>query len=335
MEFIVPQLLIVTSESDVHADFLIKELSTTKSIIEPVRLNTESFIQKSQYYWAWDALGNVYNQSLFFQDSLREAKEIKVIWWRKPEIYYPYPEVEDEWAVKYSEDETKSLIFSLPGLYPNAMWVNNYYNLRLPSQRINQIPIAKQLGILVPPTLVTNCYEPALDFLKHYGNCIIKPMNYSGFLHKDKQYGCYTHTLDIETLNVLRESIHLAPVFLQKRIPKKAEYRVTLIGDKSFVCRIESKHLDDLDVALDWRITEPERLIHVPDTLPDFYLSKLHQMLKILGLHFGAFDVICDDNDELYLIELNPNGQWYWIEALTGMPMAKAMVELIEKLASL
>ena len=123
-----PQLLIVTSESDVHADFLIKELSTTKSIIEPVRLNTESFIQKSQYYWAWDALGNVYNQSLFFQDSLREAKEIKVIWWRKPEIYYPYPEVEDEWAVKYSEDETKSLIFSLPGLYPNAKWVNNYSN---------------------------------------------------------------------------------------------------------------------------------------------------------------------------------------------------------------
>ncbi|MGA0198956.1 MAG: hypothetical protein ACO3NK_07490, partial [Prochlorotrichaceae cyanobacterium] len=36
----------------------------------------------------------------------------------------------------------------------------------------------------------------------------------------------------------------------------------------------------------------------------------------------------------LYFIELNPNGQWYWIEILTGMPMVKAMVKLIETLAS-
>ena len=30
---------------------------------------------------------------------------------------------------------------------------------------------------------------------------------------------------------------------------------------------------------------------------------------------------------------LNPNGQWYWIEILTKMPLVRAMVELIEDLA--
>ena len=221
----------------------------------------------------------------------------------------------------------------MPGLYPNAKWVNYYYNLRLPSQRINQIPIAKQLGIPIPPTLVTNNYESALNFLKQYGGCIIKPMSYSGFLHDDRQYACYTRPIDAETLDTFQESIHLAPVFLQKRISKKAEYRVTLIGNQSFVCRIEAEHLADSDIALDWRVTEPEKLTHVPDTLPDSYIAKLRQMLEIFGLHFGAFDIICDNDDTLYFIELNPNGQWYWIEILTGMPMAKAMVTLIEELA--
>ena len=326
------QLLIVSSKSDVHADAVIHELNG--STIEPVRLNTESFIKESQYHFTWDFSGKLCNQSLIFHDSLRTANDVKVIWWRKPQDYHPHPEVIDEWAIKYSQDETKSLLFSLPALYPDAKWVNNYYKLRFPSQRINQISVAQKLEIPVPPTLVTNYYQPASDFLKHYGDCIIKPMGYSGFRHNDHQYACYTRTIDVSTLDLFQESIHLAPVFLQKRISKKAEYRVTLIGRKNFVCRIETEHLSDPDVALDWRVTEPEKLTHVPDSLPESYLAKLHEMLGILGLNFGAFDIIRDNDDVLYLIELNPNGQWYWIEILTGMPMARAMVELIEELAS-
>ncbi len=238
----------------------------------------------------------------------------------------------DDWAIKYCQQETESLIYSLSGLYPKAKWVNDYYKIRFPSHRINQIPIAQKLGIAIPPTLVSNSYEAIYDFLKKQGNCIIKPMRYSGFLHNGKQYGCYTRPIDLDTIEEFRDSIRLAPVFLQKRIAKKAEYRVTLIGKNHFVCRIDAQHTKDSDVALDWRVTEPEKLIHIEDELPAEYIRKLYQMLDELGLNFGAFDVI-RDNDTLYFIELNPNGQWHWIEILTGMPMVKAMVKLIEELA--
>lgn len=325
------QLLIVTSQSDLHVDAVIRELAG--SAVESVRLNTEDFTRQAHYYFAWDELGNCFNQAMMFQDSLRSVKNLRVIWWRKPQEYGSHPQIKDEWALKYSQDETKALLLSLSGLYPDATWINNYYNLRLPSQRINQIPVAKKLGLSIPPTLVTNQYNAALKFLQQYPDCIIKPMTYSGFRHNDEQYACYTRIIDIETLDAFRESIHLAPVFLQKRISKKAEYRVTLIGDKSFVCRIEAAHLKDPDVALDWRATEPDKLTHIPDSLPDSYIKQLRQMLQVFGLHFGAFDVIRDHDDTLYLIELNPNGQWYWIEILTGMPMVKAMVRLIEELA--
>lgn len=107
-----------------------------------------------------------------------------------------------------------------------------------------------------------------------------------------------------------------------------------MIGKKHFVCRIDSKHINDADVNLDWRSIEPDKLVHVPDNLPDVYIDKLFKMLDELGLNFGAFDVIQDDDDTLYFIELNPNGQWHWIEVLTGMPMVKAMRELIEELAT-
>ncbi|MFB8792449.1 MAG: hypothetical protein U7123_27290 [Potamolinea sp.] len=326
-----PQLLIVTSESDIHTDAVIKELQGNR--IEPIRINSESFIQQSQYHFAWDADGNLAARALYFHDSLRQAQDIKVIWWRKPQDYLPHPNVMDSCAIKYAQEETKYLITSLQGLFPGAKWVNNYNNLRLPSSRINQIPVAGKLGILIPPTLVTNYYEPALCFLQEHKDCIVKPMSYSGFLHEGQQYGCYTRPIDIETLETFRESINLAPLFIQKRIAKKAEYRVTLIGRQHFVCRLEVDHLNDLDVNIDWRVIDPEQVTHVPDELPESYIYKLRQMLDIFGLNFGAFDVIRDDDNELYLIELNPNGQWYWIEILTKMPMVKAMVELITELA--
>ena len=56
-------------------------------------------------------------------------------------------------------------------------------------------------------------------------------------------------------------------------------------------------------------------------------------MFDEFGLNFGAFDIIRDEDDTLYFIELNPNGQWYWSEIITKMPVVRAMVELIEDLA--
>jgi len=85
---------------------------------------------------------------------------------------------------------------------------------------------------------------------------------------RQKQYSCYTRSIDPETLLAFRYSIRLAPVFIQKRLHKKVEYRVTLIGKNDFVCRIDAQHTNDADVTLDWRVTEPDKLVHVPDKLP-------------------------------------------------------------------
>ena len=195
-------LLIVTSETDNHVNVVINELH--KSDVQAIRLNSESFFQQSQYFYEWQASGNPLQSFLSFEDSLKKVQEVSVIWWRKPEEYQVFAEVNDDWAIKYCREETESLIYSVSGLYPKARWINNYYNMRLLSHRINQIPIAQKLGITIPPTLVTNSYEAACNFVTQQGKCIVKPMCYSGFLHDEKQYACYTRPIDIETLLAFR-----------------------------------------------------------------------------------------------------------------------------------
>lgn len=138
------------------------------SDIEPVRLNSESFISQSQYNFTWDNNGKIVDSALNFNGSLRSAKDIKVIWWRKPDIYQSHSTVTDPWAIKYAQEETKSLILSLSELFADAKWVNDYHKMRLPANRINQISVAHQIGISIPPTIVTNQYESALRFLQQY-----------------------------------------------------------------------------------------------------------------------------------------------------------------------
>ena len=105
---------------------------------------------------------------------------------------------------------------------------------------------------------------------------------------RQNQYSRYTRPIDADTLLAFRDSIRLAPVFIQKRIQKKAEYCLILISKHDFVCRIDATHINDPEVTLDWSVTEPDKLVQVPDKLPIDYLNKLYQMLDELGLNLGS-----------------------------------------------
>ena len=58
--------------------------------------------------------------------------------------------------------------------------------------------------------------------------------------------------------------------------------------------------------------------------------AALRAYLRHCGLRFGAFDLIVTPEGEHVFLELNPNGQWYWVELATKAPMAEAMADLLE-----
>jgi glutathione synthase/RimK-type ligase-like ATP-grasp enzyme len=50
-----------------------------------------------------------------------------------------------------------------------------------------------------------------------------------------------------------------------------------------------------------------------------------------LDLNFGCFDFIVDENDNVFFLECNSNGQWLWIEEDTGMDISGAIAEWLIK----
>lgn len=51
--------------------------------------------------------------------------------------------------------------------------------------------------------------------------------------------------------------------------------------------------------------------------------------VKNLGLEFCSADFLVTRDGEEIFLELNPNGQWLWLEFLTGTPLASMFADLL------
>lgn len=57
-----------------------------------------------------------------------------------------------------------------------------------------------------------------------------------------------------------------------------------------------------------------------------------HTLLAYLdhyGLVSGSFDLALDSHGGYWWLELNPNGQWGWLEEKTGLEMSAAFADLL------
>lgn len=57
--------------------------------------------------------------------------------------------------------------------------------------------------------------------------------------------------------------------------------------------------------------------------------AAMSRYLDMLGLHYGAFDLVETPDGALTVLECNPNGQWLWLEHETGLPIAAALADLL------
>jgi len=121
--------------------------------------------------------------------------------------------------------------------------------------------------------------------------------------------------------------ISATPVILQEYVHKSLELRVTVIGPRVFTAALFSQQTREGRV--DWRRSVQDDLRHERYDLPEDISERCRRLVKGLGLKFGAIDLILTPEGHFVFLEINPNGQWTWIESRTGMPMVDALIDLL------
>ena len=294
-----------------------------------VRLNTEDAPKNAIVTIDPAALSG----RIFLSDSQRsiELSAVKAVWYRKPDSPNLSHFALSEAGLEYVEAEFNEILLGTYALLNHVLWINNPLTSRLAHRKLLQLSVARQVGLETPPTVVTNDLDEALAFAKFCDwNLAIKSLGSISVTRRDSQdvqlhYGIFTRRVGREELLSVIDSIRHMPTLFQKYIPKDYELRVTCVGRRVFCCKIYSQESADgkEDSRLDLYGARHE-LCDWPE------LSRmLLAYLDAFDLNFGCFDLAVTPDGQPVFFECNPNGQWLWIEELTGAPISRAIADLL------
>ncbi len=299
-------ILIITHRTDYTTDFLINKLNQRN--IPYQRLNCENLI--SQDY--------AFEINYTFNFHFKGIKTFTSGWFRRTKL----PQIQG-----VSEEERLYLLGEYDALVQNIVssidcqWLSEPRHIYFAENKTVQLKKAKGLGFNIPPTLITNKRDLVKTFYdQHDGNIVIKPISKTRIDYQDQPGFIFTNVVGKDVIKDL-DSFDMNPCILQKNIQKEYEIRVTVVKDKVFAAAVDSQ--EDEATKVDWR---RKKLDFRETRLPKTIEKKCVQLVKECKLGFGAIDMIKTMENEYFFLELNPNGQWAWIELQTGQKISEAII---------
>jgi glutathione synthase/RimK-type ligase-like ATP-grasp enzyme len=115
----------------------------------------------------------------------------------------------------------------------------------------------------------------------------------------------------------------------QEFLPKAYDIRVTIVGRKLFAVSIDSQ--SDPSAVIDWRKTENPLLPHAPIELPAPLQRSLMELMSRLSLAYGAIDLVLTPDGRYIFLEINPNGQWLWIDEMLSLGISHSIAERLSE----
>lgn len=297
-------ILIITHKLDFTADFIIEILNRRN--IPYKRLNCEDVMSsKLSIKIGKDFILNLLGEEKF-----------SAIWFRRtmlPDIDLPFSE--KKYLLKEFEYLLKNIFATITG-----KWLSDPFFVYRAENKLLQLKYAKEIGFIIPETIVSTIPEEIKRFANNFKSIIIKPI-YSGRIDSSKGPDfMFTNVLSQQHLNGL-EKYDITPCIFQQEIKKKIELRVTVVGSQVFTAQIDSQKSSESKT--DWR---REKSQFEPYELPKEISDKCVSIVEMLGLRFGAIDLILTPEGEYVFLEINPNGQWVWIETETDLRISEAIL---------
>lgn len=199
-------------------------------------------------------------------------------------------------------------------VFRNAIWINNPVDIYRAENKMYQLSIAEECGLKVPKTKVSNSANIQLENEKEY---IVKSLDTALFYDIENNREMFTYSNVVKGLELKAHNLKQAPVFVQEFLEPKIDCRITYVGGKMFPVKIQK---NNMGIYGDWRFYK-EQLEYIPFDLPENVLNSINRLMKKLNLNFGGIDLAYADG-EYYFIEVNPTGEWGWLEIKTGMKIS-------------
>jgi hypothetical protein len=315
-----PPVLIVSTVVDVATDAVVGEL--LRRDVPVVRINTEDYPFSGRFDYRPGSL----EQNHIFSELSGQAG-FRAIWYRRVRVP-ARPEGMDQGVYDFCIRESRNAllggILSQPCRWmsrPEAIWKAEFKPF--------QLELAAELGLAVPSTLISNVQGSVRAFFDScHGQMIAKPVRTGYIVQNGVDYAVYTTKIAPEDLEDLQD-VSLSPTIYQELISKQSDIRVTVVGKSIFAVAIDSQ--SDPDAAVDWRRTSNPKLPHHAVALPSDLEAKILALMDGMTLQYGAIDFVLTPDGRYVFLEINPNGQWLWLDDMLSLGISSAIAEWLAR----
>ncbi len=247
------------------------------------------------------------------------------VWYRRPTAFDFDPQM-GEAETQFARNEA---IHGVGGILraTRCLWVNRPDVDAVAELKPYQLTLAKELGLRVPRTLLTNDPDEVAALLRRADRPIVYKALTGGVIHYPGAFpsGLLTAVVGDELREHLSRVRHTVCMF-QEYVDKAYEVRLTVIGNTFFPVVIRSQDADPTRV--DWRGAD-----QLPygdyQPLPEPVVKKVQQLLTELDLVYAAVDFIVTPDGEWVFLEVNPNGQFMWMQHDLQLPLSESVAELL------
>jgi glutathione synthase/RimK-type ligase-like ATP-grasp enzyme len=306
-------VLIISTLDDAHIPFVTKHFpaSVSYTIIDPfgaIGKDDVSYIFEND-------VARVYYGS-------QELGDIDSVWFRKPTHLDKVELAIPDSHRSYVQGALRRHLAPLYRHWKESLWVSPYEAIVDGENKPHQLEVAAKIGFTIPSTLITGDAIQARAFVEKHGTCVAK----SQAVEFPRGKTLMTTVVTSES-NLSYDGLSIDPMIFQQFIEPAYELRITVVGRAVFAAKIKSA---DQGPFRDWRYGHIDNSFAAEATTIDADLQeKCVQLTQQLGLRYGAIDLIVDKDGVVWFLEINPNGQWAFIEEATGQPIGKAMAELL------
>lgn len=307
-------ILIISNKLDLTSDYVCLELNHRKASY--LRLNRDEF---DQYSFIFDVDTGEIAVKIGDLSYCISQNNLKAIYYRAPiylrDIYKPgLDEGEQLFRTQWT-----AFIRNL-SVFENVIWMNNPVATFKAENKLLQLKYAKNIGMLCPKTVVTNTNAVNLENGNQY---IVKSLDTAVLRIEDKEAFVYSNKM--QGWEVKEAALGLAPVIVQNYIDPKVDVRITVVGERVYAARIL---FEGQGVQGDWRRLK-KGLDYVPFNLPSDIEQQCVELVRTLGLSFGAIDMI-ESNKSFYFLEINPTGEWAWLVDGAGFNLYRGICDYLQ-----
>ncbi len=302
-------VLIVSESDDLHATAMAVTLREQHGV-NPIQLDLRDFPRESGSF-RLDRLGTTRSMS-----HLIGLDEVRSVWWRRPhpsQVPAGVRATDDAFRQAECDGFIQGLLWSIP-----AQWVNDPGNDRTANRKIVQLETAHRAGFAVPETLITNDPEEARGFIESRSGAVV-------YKRTGTSRAEFAETRIVGEADLARlAGIRSAPTTFQDYIVAQCDLRVVWVDGVAWTVRIDSQAgAGRVDSRLDTSVE------FAPHQLPASVSKSLAVLMGALGLSFGVLDLRLGADGEYYFLEVNPQGQFAYLEIKTGLPIFTSLANLL------